>query len=93
MNKTDRLFAIILELQARGQIRAEDLAETFEVNKRTIYRLITEKKLIARKEGSRTLVDYQSVKKHYESLPLLSGAPIPNAPQMMTIARKRRARA
>lgn len=38
MNKTDRLFAIILELQARGQTRAEDLAATFEVNKRTIYR-------------------------------------------------------
>lgn len=38
MNKTDRLFAIILELQARGQRRAEDLAQTFEVNKRTIYR-------------------------------------------------------
>ncbi len=38
MNKTDRLFAIILELQARGQTRAEDLAQTFEVNKRTIYR-------------------------------------------------------
>jgi excisionase family DNA binding protein len=68
-------------------------ATLLSVNKRTIYRLIAEKKLIARKEGSRTLVDYQSVKKHYESLPLLSGAPIPNAPQMMTIARKRRARA
>lgn len=38
MNKTDRLFAIILELQARGQIRAEDLALALEVNKRTIYR-------------------------------------------------------
>lgn len=38
MNKTDRLFAIILELQAKGERRAQDLAETFEVNKRTIYR-------------------------------------------------------
>jgi predicted DNA-binding transcriptional regulator YafY len=38
MNKTDRLFAIILELQAKRQRRAEDLAKTFEVNKRTIYR-------------------------------------------------------
>lgn len=37
MNKTDRLFAIILELQANGQCRAEDLARKFEVNKRTIY--------------------------------------------------------
>jgi excisionase family DNA binding protein len=54
-------------------------ATLLSVNKRTIYRLIGDEKLIARKEGSRTLVDYQSVKKHYESLPLLSGASIPNA--------------
>lgn len=38
MNRTDRLLAIVLELQARKQIRAEDLADTFEVTKRTIYR-------------------------------------------------------
>lgn len=38
MNKTDRLFAIILELQARRQCRAEDLAQTLQVTKRTIYR-------------------------------------------------------
>src|ERR1700688_3692466 len=62
-------------------------ATLLSVNKRTIYRLITEKKLVARKEGSRTLVDYQSVKRHYDSLPLLSGASIPNAPQ-----RRRRTR-
>ncbi|GCE21408.1 helix-turn-helix transcriptional regulator [Dictyobacter kobayashii] len=38
MNKTDRLLAIVLELQRRGRQRAEDLAETFETSKRTIYR-------------------------------------------------------
>jgi predicted DNA-binding transcriptional regulator YafY len=38
MNRTDRLLAIVLELQARGRQRAEDLAETFETSKRTIYR-------------------------------------------------------
>jgi predicted DNA-binding transcriptional regulator YafY len=38
MNRTDRLLAIVLELQARGRQRAEDLATTFEVGKRTIYR-------------------------------------------------------
>ncbi|MBZ0289322.1 MAG: YafY family transcriptional regulator [Anaerolineae bacterium] len=38
MNRTDRLLAIVLELQARKHIRAEDLAATFEVAKRTIYR-------------------------------------------------------
>jgi predicted DNA-binding transcriptional regulator YafY len=38
MNRTDRLLAIVLELQARRWARADDLAVTFEVNKRTIYR-------------------------------------------------------
>ena len=38
MNRTDRLLAIVLELQARGKRRAQDLAEVFEVSKRTIYR-------------------------------------------------------
>lgn len=38
MNRTDRLLAIVLELQRHGQRRAEDLAATFEVNRRTIYR-------------------------------------------------------
>jgi predicted DNA-binding transcriptional regulator YafY len=38
MNRTDRLLSIVLELQASGKKRAEDLAETFETSKRTIYR-------------------------------------------------------
>src|SRR5215211_791504 len=38
MNRTDRLLSIVLELQARGTCRAEDLAAIFEVSKRTIYR-------------------------------------------------------
>jgi len=38
MNRTDRLLAIVLELQRKGSRRAEDLAETFETSKRTIYR-------------------------------------------------------
>lgn len=38
MNRTDRLLAIVLELQAHGARRAVDLAATFEVSKRTIYR-------------------------------------------------------
>src|SRR5438034_11136074 len=38
MNRTDRLLAIVLELQGRGRLRAEDLAATFETSKRTIYR-------------------------------------------------------
>ena len=38
MNRTDRLLAIVLELQGSGWRRAEDLAESFETSKRTIYR-------------------------------------------------------
>lgn len=38
MNRTDRLLAIVLELQARDLVTAEELARFFEVTKRTIYR-------------------------------------------------------
>jgi predicted DNA-binding transcriptional regulator YafY len=38
MNRTDRLLAMVLELQAKGWQRAEDLAERFEISKRTVYR-------------------------------------------------------
>ncbi|WP_239615672.1 helix-turn-helix transcriptional regulator [Cohnella mopanensis] len=38
MNKTDRMLAIILEIQRKGMQRAEDLANTFETSVRTIYR-------------------------------------------------------
>jgi predicted DNA-binding transcriptional regulator YafY len=38
MNRTDRLLGVLLELQRRKQVRAEDLAATFETSKRTIYR-------------------------------------------------------
>jgi predicted DNA-binding transcriptional regulator YafY len=36
VNRTDRLVAVLLELQGRGT--AEDLAEHFEVSVRTMYR-------------------------------------------------------
>lgn len=38
MNRTDRLLAIVLELQRKKTCRAEDLAKKFETCKRTIYR-------------------------------------------------------
>ncbi|HEY0799047.1 MAG TPA: YafY family protein, partial [Candidatus Baltobacteraceae bacterium] len=38
MNRTDRMFAIVLDLQARGRQRAEDLAARYETSVRTIYR-------------------------------------------------------
>ena len=38
MNRTDRLLAMVLELQGRDRVTAYDLARTFGVTKRTIYR-------------------------------------------------------
>lgn len=38
MNKTERLLAIVLELQRKKVVRAEDLAALFETSVRTIYR-------------------------------------------------------
>lgn len=38
MNRIDRLFAILLTLQHKRRVRARDLADQFEVGKRTIYR-------------------------------------------------------
>mgnify|MGYP000179708047 CR=1 FL=1 len=38
MNRTDRLFAITTRLLGRQIVRAETLAQLFEVSKRTIYR-------------------------------------------------------
>ena len=38
MNRIDRLFAILLTLQQKRRVRAQDLARQFELSKRTIYR-------------------------------------------------------
>lgn len=38
VNRTDRLLAIVLELQGRRRATADHLARTFEVSTRTIYR-------------------------------------------------------
>ncbi len=41
MNRTDRLVAMVLFLQGRRVVRAEDLAARFEINIRTVYRDIS----------------------------------------------------
>ncbi len=38
MNRTDRLFALLLEIQSNPTITAQKLAERFDVTKRTVYR-------------------------------------------------------
>jgi predicted DNA-binding transcriptional regulator YafY len=38
MNRVDRLMAIVVRLQSRRLVRAEDIAEAFEISLRTVYR-------------------------------------------------------
>src|SRR5918997_3214167 len=38
MNRMDRLFGLVVLLQRRKRLRAEDLASEFGVSRRTIYR-------------------------------------------------------
>lgn len=38
MNRTNRLFALLLEIQSNPKITSEKLAQRFDVTKRTIYR-------------------------------------------------------
>ena len=38
MNRIDRLTAIIIQLQSRQYIKAEDIAERFDISLRTVYR-------------------------------------------------------
>jgi excisionase family DNA binding protein len=63
------------------------------LSKRSLSTLIADGVLIAKRSGGRTLVDFQSVKNYYASLPVKTvGASIPNAPQSIG-AGKPRARA
>ena len=41
MNRIDRLFAILLQLQRRSRLRGSDLAQQFGISKRTVYRDIS----------------------------------------------------
>jgi predicted DNA-binding transcriptional regulator YafY len=41
MNRTDRLVAMVMYMQGRRVVRAEELARHFEVTVRTIYRDIS----------------------------------------------------
>src|SRR6266478_4772633 len=38
MNRVDRLMAIVVRLQSRRVVRAEDIAAHFEISVRTVYR-------------------------------------------------------
>jgi excisionase family DNA binding protein len=47
-----------------------DAAQFLSISKRTLSRLIARRKIAARKDGVRTLVDVASLKAYYEALPL-----------------------
>ena len=47
-----------------------DAAQFLSISKRSLSRLIARRKIAARKDGPRTLVDVASLKAYYESLPL-----------------------
>jgi excisionase family DNA binding protein len=60
-----------------------DTIKTLSSSRGTVYALIAKGTLIAFKDGGRTKVDYQSVKRHYASLPkFIPGVPIPNNPKV-----------
>ena len=50
-----------------------EAARLLAVSRRTVSRLIRERKLVARKLGKRTLVDYSSIRTYYEALPAITG--------------------
>jgi len=45
-------------------------ARFLSISKRSLSRLIADGKILARKEGTRTLVDVQSLKTYYANLPV-----------------------
>jgi excisionase family DNA binding protein len=47
-----------------------DAAQFLSISKRSLSRLIRARKIEARKDGPRTLVDVASLKAYYEALPL-----------------------
>jgi excisionase family DNA binding protein len=49
-----------------------DAAAFLSVSKRTLTRLIADKKIEARKSGPRTLIDVASLKAYYASLPTIT---------------------
>lgn len=38
MNRIDRLSAILIQLQSRKTVRAQDIADRFQISLRTVYR-------------------------------------------------------
>jgi excisionase family DNA binding protein len=54
-------------------VSPKEAARLLALSHRTVSRLIRAKKLVARKHGKRTLVDYESCKAFHASLPPITG--------------------
>jgi len=75
-------------------ISPKGAASALSITSRAVYFLIANGKLIARKLGSRTLVDFASVKALYDGLPIKTiAASSPNAPQSLPAPRRRKGKA
>jgi hypothetical protein len=70
----------------------EDAAAFLSISRRALSDLIAGDTVLAKKHGARTLVDVASLKTYYGGLPRAVTGSIPNAPQMVAIARRKRAR-
>ena len=68
-----------------------DAAALLSVSKRTMSRLIATRKIAARKDGARTLVDVTSIRNYYASLPLKTDhAPLVFGRRAHVVPRSRR---
>jgi hypothetical protein len=70
----------------------DDAAAFLSISRRLLSDRIADGAILARKDGVRTLVDVSSLKTYYASLPKAVSGSIPNAPQSLTLRRKRGAR-
>lgn len=68
----------------------EDAAAFLSISRRSLSDLISAETVEAKKHGVRTLVDVESLKAYYASLPKAVSGSIPNAPQSLSLRRKAR---
>ena len=72
MNRIDRVTAILIHLQSKKIVKAQDIAERFNISLRTVYRDIKTLEDLRTGEGRRTERDFKELeveedksKQHY----------------------------
>jgi hypothetical protein len=68
----------------------EDAAAFLSISRRALSDLIADDTVLAKKHGTRSLVDVASLRAYYDGLPKTVPGSIPNAPQSLHLARNRR---